>query len=96
MQKSGQEVFHLAFGQSPFPIPKCFVDPLKKYAHHNEYLAVAGKNSHENYLDVASQEKNPTKSLELRSRSSSFYPHDGHAATTQTHKKWQNLHFFAG
>ena len=43
MQASGQEVYHFAFGQSPFPIPKCFVDGLKEYAHVNDYLSVAGK-----------------------------------------------------
>ena len=29
MQKEGCEVYHLAFGQSPFPIPTCFVKGLK-------------------------------------------------------------------
>ena len=29
MQREGSEVYHLAFGQSPFPIPTCFVKGLK-------------------------------------------------------------------
>ena len=29
MQKEGCEVYHLAFGQPPFPIPTCFVKGLK-------------------------------------------------------------------
>ena len=29
MQREGCEVYHLAFGQSPFPIPTCFVKGLK-------------------------------------------------------------------
>ena len=44
MQKNGEQVFHLAFGQSPFPIPDCFVNALKEYADRNEYLPVAGIN----------------------------------------------------
>ena len=43
MQKNGEEVFHLAFGQSPFPIPNCLVDGLKEFADRHEYLPVAGK-----------------------------------------------------
>lgn len=42
MQKSGQEVYHLAFGQSPFPIPTCFAVALGEAAYRNEYLPVAG------------------------------------------------------
>jgi len=42
MQKSGCEVYHLAFGQSPFPIPTCLVNGLKEFAGSNEYLPVAG------------------------------------------------------
>ena len=43
MKEKGVEVYHLAFGQSPFPIPKCFVDGLKKYADSHEYLPVSGQ-----------------------------------------------------
>jgi len=42
MQKGGCEVYHLAFGQSPFPVPNCFVNGLKVFANSNEYLPVAG------------------------------------------------------
>jgi len=42
MKEKGVEVYHLAFGQSPFPIPKCFVDGLTKYADSHEYLSVSG------------------------------------------------------
>ena len=42
MQKDGFEVYHLAFGQSPFPIPTCFVNGLKDFADSHEYLPVAG------------------------------------------------------
>ena len=42
MRERNEEVYHLAFGQSPFPIPDCFVKSLKEYAHRNEYLPVAG------------------------------------------------------
>ena len=38
MTEKGVEVYHLAFGQSPFPIPKCFVEGLKTYAGSHEYL----------------------------------------------------------
>ena len=43
MKEEGIEVYHLAFGQSPFPIPKCFVEALKKHADSHEYLPVSGK-----------------------------------------------------
>ena len=42
MQLEGRNIYHLAFGQSPFPIPDCFVKELKNYAHKNDYLPVAG------------------------------------------------------
>ena len=42
MRERGEEVYHLAFGQSPFSIPECFVDALKENAHINDYLPVAG------------------------------------------------------
>ena len=42
MRDRGEEVYHLAFGQSPFSIPRCFVDALKENAHINDYLPVAG------------------------------------------------------
>ncbi len=42
MRAAGDEVYHLAFGQSPFPVPACFVEALKSSAHINDYLPVAG------------------------------------------------------
>lgn len=50
LQKAGHEIYHLAFGQSPFPIPDCFVNGLKEFADKNEYLPVAGLNIFANYL----------------------------------------------
>ena len=43
MRERGEEVYHLAFGQSPFSIPECFVEALKENAHINDYLPVAGR-----------------------------------------------------
>ena len=45
MQAEGRDIYHLAFGQSPFPIPECFTQELKNFAHKNDYLPVAGKSS---------------------------------------------------
>ena len=42
MQAEGKDIYHLAFGQSPFPIPTCFVKGLKDFAGSYEYLPVAG------------------------------------------------------
>ena len=43
MQAEGRDIYHLAFGQSPFPIPECFTQELMNFAHKNDYLPVAGK-----------------------------------------------------
>lgn len=43
MRERNEEVYHLAFGQSPFPVPDCFVQALRDNAGANEYLPVAGK-----------------------------------------------------
>uniref|UniRef100_A0A914VJ84 Aminotransferase class I/classII domain-containing protein n=1 Tax=Plectus sambesii TaxID=2011161 RepID=A0A914VJ84_9BILA len=40
--KNGRKIHHFGFGQSPFPIPDCFVEGLKQNAHRNEYLPVQG------------------------------------------------------
>lgn len=45
LQSEGRDIYHLGFGQSPFPIPQFAQDELKKYAHVGEYLPVAGKYS---------------------------------------------------
>lgn len=42
LQSSGQEIFHFAFGQSPFPVPQPFVRHLRETAGVNDYLSVAG------------------------------------------------------
>jgi len=42
MAAQGQEVYNLAFGQSPFPVPKVAQESLKKHAHSNLYEAVQG------------------------------------------------------
>jgi len=42
LQNAGQEIYHFAFGQSPFPVPQPFVKHLKETAEINDYLSVAG------------------------------------------------------
>jgi len=42
LQKAGHEIYHFAFGQSPFPVPTPFVRHLKETAGINDYLSVAG------------------------------------------------------
>jgi len=42
LQSEGKDIYHLGFGQSPFPIPLFAQDELKKFAHVGEYLPVAG------------------------------------------------------
>ncbi|CAL4093633.1 unnamed protein product, partial [Meganyctiphanes norvegica] len=42
LKKSGRDISHFAFGQSPFPIPQCIVDGLKEFAHENAYLPMTG------------------------------------------------------
>lgn len=42
LQSSGQEIYHFAFGQSPFPVPQPFVRHLRETAGINDYLSVAG------------------------------------------------------
>ncbi|KAK3106070.1 hypothetical protein FSP39_012043 [Pinctada imbricata] len=39
---AGQQVYHFAFGQSPFPVVESAVTALKEYAGENVYLPVAG------------------------------------------------------
>lgn len=40
--KSGQRVFKLGLGQSPFPVPKSVVEELRANAHQKAYLPVKG------------------------------------------------------
>ena len=39
---SGQQVLHMGFGQSPFPVPERLQRSLRSGVHRNEYLATAG------------------------------------------------------
>jgi aspartate/methionine/tyrosine aminotransferase len=39
---SGQEVYRLGFGQSPFPVPDVLVQALRDNAHQKDYLPVKG------------------------------------------------------
>ena len=41
--KNGEEIFHMGFGQSPFPIFHRAVQALQNHAGENAYLAVSGK-----------------------------------------------------
>lgn len=41
-QSTGQDVYKLGFGQSPFPVPKLMVEQLKTYAHIKDYLHTQG------------------------------------------------------
>ncbi|PIP84513.1 MAG: hypothetical protein COR54_03765 [Elusimicrobia bacterium CG22_combo_CG10-13_8_21_14_all_63_91] len=38
----GREVFRLGLGQSPFPVPDCVVEQLKRNAFQKDYLPVKG------------------------------------------------------
>ena len=42
MRAAGTAIWHLAFGESPFPVPDCFVKALRDHAHQSEYLPVEG------------------------------------------------------
>ena len=58
MQAEGRDIYHLAFGQSPFPIPECFTQELMNFAHKNDYLPVAGKLSNvQKYIITESPSK---------------------------------------
>ena len=39
---NGEAIFHMAFGQSPFPVYEKAIQKLKDHAGENEYLPVAG------------------------------------------------------
>lgn len=65
-QESGQKVYKLGFGQSPFPVPQILVDQLRKHAHIKDYLHTQGlpvlRESVSNYyhreFDVSSKADN--------------------------------------
>lgn len=42
LKLDGKVVYKLAFGQSPFPVPKRVVAQLKRHAHEKDYLPVSG------------------------------------------------------
>ncbi len=42
MRARGEDVVHLAFGQSPFPVPDHLVPALAENAANTEYVNVAG------------------------------------------------------
>ena len=39
---AGRDVIRLGLGQSPFPVPLCVVDALRRHAHEKAYLPVEG------------------------------------------------------
>ena len=42
-QAAGESIVHLAFGQSPFPVPQAMQDALRLHAPVHEYLPVTGR-----------------------------------------------------
>lgn len=42
LHASGQQVYRLGLGQSPFPVPQPVVEALQASAHHKDYLPVRG------------------------------------------------------
>jgi len=42
LRKSGEDIYHFGFGQSPFPIHHSIVDALKEHATNNKYLPSFG------------------------------------------------------
>ena len=38
MRREGNEVFHLGFGQSPFPVQEKIIQKLQAHAHEKDYL----------------------------------------------------------
>ncbi len=40
--REGRNVYRLGLGQSPFPVPECVVDELRRNAHQKDYLPVRG------------------------------------------------------
>ncbi|MDC0737081.1 aminotransferase class I/II-fold pyridoxal phosphate-dependent enzyme [Cognatishimia sp. SS12] len=42
LRRDGREVYHMGFGQAPFPAPQRLVDALNIHAHEKSYLPVAG------------------------------------------------------
>jgi len=42
LRANGEKVYHLGFGQCPFPVPLEAVEELKKHAHRSTYAPMAG------------------------------------------------------
>lgn len=42
LRKEGKKIYSFGLGQSPFPVPACVVNELKKNAHQKDYLPVQG------------------------------------------------------
>jgi len=42
LRAQGRQVFKLGLGQSPFPVPECVVEALRRNAHQKDYLPVKG------------------------------------------------------
>lgn len=42
LREEGQDIVHLGFGESPFPVPELLVEALKENAHHKSYLPGLG------------------------------------------------------
>ena len=42
LRAAGRDVIRLGLGQSPFPVPICVVDALRRHAHEKAYLPVEG------------------------------------------------------
>ncbi|MGD9163917.1 MAG: pyridoxal phosphate-dependent aminotransferase, partial [Chromatiales bacterium] len=42
LQDQGRTIYRMGLGQSPFPVPNCVVDALKRNAHQKDYLPVKG------------------------------------------------------
>ena len=40
LRKEGRKLYHLGFGESPFPVPAAAVAALREHAAENRYLAV--------------------------------------------------------
>lgn len=38
----GKKVYKFGFGQSPFPVPDCMQEELRKNAHQKDYLPTQG------------------------------------------------------
>ncbi|KAF6028237.1 hypothetical protein EB796_013463 [Bugula neritina] len=43
MQKRGEQVYHVSFGQSPFPLAEEMVAALKKHAYRHDYVSMNGE-----------------------------------------------------